>query len=156
MRYLCIDLGDKRTGLAVGDDLTRLASPVGLLEVPREREGGSALMAAIEQALEEQLGPGDELVIGLPLNMDGSEGPRAKLVRAFAASLATRTGRRIHCHDERLSSVEADRQMARTGLTHKQKKRRRDSLAAAAILRDFLASGPASDGAGNPGGGSVV
>ncbi|HZW09926.1 MAG TPA: Holliday junction resolvase RuvX [Phycisphaerales bacterium] len=143
MRYLCIDLGDKRTGIAVGDDVTRLATPVEVLEVPRERDAGRALLDAVARAVEEQVGPRDELVVGLPLNMDGSEGERAKLVRAFAGAVRERTGRVVHLHDERLSSVQADWDMGRTGLTHKQKKARRDALAAAAILRDFLTTHPA-------------
>lgn len=138
MRYLCIDLGDKRTGIAVGDDVTRLASPVEVLEVPRERDAGAALLEALARAVAEHLGPRDEIVIGLPLNMDGSEGERAHLVREFAEAVRERTGREIHFQDERLSSAQADWDMGRTGLTHKQKKARRDALAAAAILRDFL------------------
>lgn len=147
MRYLCIDLGDKRTGLAVGDDVTRLVSPVGVLEVSRDADGGLALARALERAIEQQLGPRDEVVVGLPINMDGTEGPRAKLVRAFAAALGQQTGRAVHLHDERLSSVQADWDMGRTGLTHRQKKQKRDALAAAAVLRDFLAA-PAGGGNG--------
>lgn len=148
VRYLCIDLGDKRTGIAVGDDVTRLATPVEVLEVAREADGGRALLDAILRAIDDQLGPRDEIVLGLPLNMDDTEGPRAKLVREFAAALAKRTGRTIHLHDERLSSVQANWEMGQSGLTHKQKKARRDALAAAAVLRDFLASQPPSTGAG--------
>lgn len=139
MRYLAIDLGDKRTGLAVGDEITGLASPAGLIEVPRARRDGEDLLAALIEAVDEHLGPSDAIVIGLPLNMDGTEGPRAKAVRHFAQRLAERTARPVHLHDERLSSASADWSMAQTGLTHAQKKRRRDALAAAAILRAFLA-----------------
>lgn len=139
MRYLCIDLGDKRTGLAVGDDITRTASAVGVIEVPRDRNDGCALLDAIARAIDEHLGPQDQLVLGLPLNMDDSEGPRASMVRGFAARLGEHTGRAVHLCDERLSSVQADWEMQRTGMTHKQKKQKRDALAAAAILRDFLA-----------------
>lgn len=140
MRYLCIDLGDKRTGLAVGDNVTNLASPVGVLEVPRVQNDGRSLIDAVMRAIEEHLGPRDEVVVGLPLHMDGSEGERAKISREFAAQLGERAGRPIHLHDERLSSVQADWQMSQTGMTHKQKKKKRDTLAAAAVLRDFLAT----------------
>lgn len=140
MRYLCIDLGDKRTGLAVGDAATRLVSPLEVLEVPISAGGGEALLAEIDRAIHDQIGAGSagELVFGLPLNMDDTEGPRAKVVRAFAGRVAARTGRVVHFHDERLSSAAADWMMAQSGMTHKQKKQRRDALAAAAILRDFL------------------
>lgn len=151
MRYLCIDLGDKRTGLAVGDVVTRIVSPLDVLEVPVEVRAGEALMEALLGAIREHIGESKyakgELVVGLPLNMDSSEGPRAKTVRAFAARLQERSGRVIHFQDERLSSADADWQMAQSGLTHKQKKQRRDALAACAILKDFLNALPsASEG----------
>ena len=141
MRYLAIDIGDKRTGLAVGDDETGVVSPLAVVEVSTGERGGEAWLEAMAGAVAEQFGPYAqvELVVGLPLNMDGTEGPRSKLVRAFAARLAERTGRAVVFHDERLSTAEADWSMARSGLTRGQKKARRDALAAAAILRDYLA-----------------
>jgi putative pre-16S rRNA nuclease len=145
MRYLAIDLGDQRTGLAVGDTVTRVVSPVDVLEVPIANAGGAALLDAIAGAIDETLGANGRragLVVGLPMNMDGSEGPRARQVRAFAARIAQRTGFDVVFQDERLSTADADWAMARSGLTRKQKKGRRDALAAAAILRDFLASLP--------------
>lgn len=134
MRWLAIDLGDKRTGLAVGDEDSGLASPVGMIEKPIKP--GVELLAGIDAAIDE-FGVG-AIVFGLPLNMDDSEGPRAKLVRVFAARVAERTGVRVEFQDERLTSAEADWSMARTGMTRGQKKGKRDALAAAAILRDFL------------------
>ncbi len=138
MRYLAIDLGDKRTGLALGDDSTRIVSPLEVLEVPIASNQGADLDAALTRAISEHLGPSGELVLGLPLNMDDTEGPRAKLIRAFGERLAARTSRKVHYHDERLSSADADWSMARSGMTRGEKKRKRDALAAAAILRDFL------------------
>ena len=139
MRYLGVDLGDKRTGLALGDSETRIAAPVDVIELPREREGGAALLRAIARALEEHIGDGRaEIVLGLPLNMDGTEGDRAIMTRAFGQRLAAQTGRTVHYHDERLSTAAADEKMARTGLTHGKKKARRDALAAAAMLQGFL------------------
>lgn len=141
MRYLAIDLGDRRTGLALGDDETRIASPVALIDTPISARDGEELLARILDAVLRHLGPPDspgEIVLGLPLNMDGSEGPRATAARDFARRIHARTGRTVHLHDERLSSADADWSLARTGLTRAQKKQRRDALAAAAILRDFL------------------
>lgn len=135
MVYLAIDLGDKRTGLAVGDDETRLASPLRVIERPLTQRG--ALLDDIAGVVEEYRA--GALVLGLPINMDDSEGPRAKLVRDFAAELGARTGLAVHLRDERLTSDAADWDMAQSGLTRGQKKQRRDGLAAAAILRDFLA-----------------
>lgn len=138
MRYLCIDLGDKRTGLALGDAITKIASPLDVLEIALAERGGEALIEALARACGDHLGAGDALVFGLPLNMDGSEGAPAKKVRDFATRVAARTGREVHFQDERLTSADADWSMARSGMTRGEKKQRRDALAAAAILRDFL------------------
>ncbi|MGQ0627351.1 MAG: Holliday junction resolvase RuvX [Phycisphaerales bacterium] len=137
MRLIAIDLGDKRTGLAAGDTVTRLAGPVGVLEIPIAADNGGELLRALSRATSEQ--GAAAAVFGLPLNMDGTEGPRARIVRAFAARLAALCpALAIVFEDERLSTVRADWQMNQTGLTHGQKKQRRDALAAAAILQDHL------------------
>jgi putative Holliday junction resolvase len=133
MRYLAVDLGAKRTGLAAGDDVVGLVQPVEVLMVPR----GPALLDALARAVERH-GP-DELVVGLPLNMDGTEGGATADVRAFGAALAGRVELPVHFHDERLSSFEADQRMARSGRTHREKKELRDALAACAILESWLA-----------------
>lgn len=140
MRYLAIDLGDKRTGVAVGDDETRIVTPRPVIEVPIAENGGDALVAAVVRAIDAEFTPYAKatIVIGLPLNMDDSEGPQAKKARAFGDRIAAATKRPVAYQDERLTSVEADWTMAQSGLTHQQKKQRRDSLAAGAILRDFL------------------
>ncbi|MCB9838323.1 MAG: Holliday junction resolvase RuvX [Phycisphaeraceae bacterium] len=135
MRYLAIDLGDKRTGLAVGDDLTGIVTPREVLSIPR-LPAPDRLLDAIAARIDE-FGP-DELVLGLPLNMDGSEGPQAKAVREFGAALAERSGLEVRYQDERLTSAEAEWTLAGSGRTHGQKKALRDALAAAAILRDYL------------------
>ena len=135
MRYLSIDLGEKRTGLAVGDDGTGIASPVGVINTTGRDERIRRIGLAIEEH-----GP-DALVLGVPLNMDGSDSPGVTKAKAFAEELTKRFGLTVHLFDERLTSVEADEQMAQSGLTHGQKKARRDALAAAAILRGFLARG---------------
>jgi putative Holliday junction resolvase len=142
MRYLAIDLGDKRTGLALGDSELRLATPIEVIQVPIGHDQGRALMGKVAAAALLHLGdpprsPG-EIVVGLPLNMDGSEGPRAMMARRFASHVAQITNRSVHLHDERLTSAAADWSMAMSGLTHKQKKERRDALAAAAMLQSFL------------------
>lgn len=131
-RFLAVDVGGKRTGLALGDTLTRMAMPVEVLHVPR----GPALLEAIAKAAQEHAP--DAIVMGLPLNMDGSEGPAVVQARAFAAEVRDRTGLQVHLQDERLTSFEADQRMARSGRTRGEKKELRDALAAAALLEDFL------------------
>jgi putative Holliday junction resolvase len=133
MRYLAVDVGDKRTGLAAGDDVVRLVQPVEVLQVPR----GPALLDALARAVDRH-GP-DALVVGLPLNMDGTEGGSARSVREFGALIAERTRLPVHYQDERLTSFEADERMARSGRTHREKRELRDALAACAILEGFLA-----------------
>lgn len=142
MRYLAVDLGAKRTGLAVGDAATGLVTPVRVLEIAMSARRGEALLDAIAEAARDHLpdAPDGAVVVGLPVNMDGTEGVPARLTREFGARLGQRTGHRVHFQDERLTSSEADWAMAGSGLTRKRKKARRDALAAGAILRDFLAA----------------
>jgi putative Holliday junction resolvase len=82
------------------------------------------------------------VVLGMPFNMDGSEGPRAKLTREFGDALLQRLPPRTRVtlvyQDERLSSFAAEEKLNRTGRTHGEKKALRDALAACAILEDFL------------------
>lgn len=153
VRYLAVDLGVRRTGLAVGDAGTGLVTPLEVLEVARDQRGGEALLDAIAAAAHDHLpdAPDGALVLGLPVNMDGTEGPQARQTREFGARLAQRTGHFVHFQDERLTSSEADWAMAGSGLTRKRKKSRRDALAAGAILRDFLASLERREGEAGPG-----
>lgn len=139
MRIFAIDLGDQRTGLALADRITSIASPAGLIEIPIDREDGRLLITEIVKQFHRQAsGPETEIILGLPLNMDNTEGPRAKLVREFATKLASRIDRPIVLVDERRTSMAADARMSQSGLTHKQKKMRRDAIAAAAIAQLYL------------------
>ena len=88
MQILALDIGGKRTGVASGDTELRIPMPVETLEHPLEP--GDALIAAIRRVIADH-GP-DTLVVGLPLNMDGTESPMAKRIRAFAARVAEATG----------------------------------------------------------------
>jgi putative Holliday junction resolvase len=132
MRYICIDLGDKRTGIALGDEETDLISPIETIEAPK----GEALTAELLRVI--QLHRPGALIIGLPINMDDTEGPAAKSVRDFGQKLHEKTALPVYYQDERLTSYAADQHMARSGRTRKQKKQLRDALAAAEILRDFF------------------
>ena len=134
MRFLAVDLGDKRTGLAIADEDPKMVHPLSVLEVPI----GPLLIDAIEQAIGKH--DAQALVLGLPLDMDGTIGPRAKLTQEFGKKIALRTSIEIFYQDERLTSVAAEEHLSQSGKTHKQKKRVRDALAAAEILNDFLAT----------------
>ncbi|MDO8302155.1 MAG: 6-phosphogluconolactonase [Sedimentisphaerales bacterium] len=130
MRYLAIDYGGKRTGLALCDRDETLASPVVVIENPAQ-----CIPKILEVVKNEQV---ETIVLGLPLNMDDSEGPTARAVRTFAKDLAERIDIPIIFHDERLSSFEAEQKFVGAGLTRKKKKKRLDAVAAAAILQSFL------------------
>ena len=132
MRYLAIDHGEKRTGLAVSDASETLVSPHSVIETQKEHE---LLRRVISIITDEKI---EGIVIGLPFNMDGTEGPRAKKVRAFGKSLSGRVQIPIRFHDERLSSFEAEQLMTGLELTRKKKKKRLDAIAAAEILKAFL------------------
>ncbi len=149
MRYLAIDLGDKRTGLALGDEETGIVTPLDVVELDRRALGEAKYAEALAALVRDHLGPSPagasrrspgEVVIGLPLNMDASEGPPAAGARALASELRARSGRTVHLFDERLTSAEAEWALDGSGLTRGQKRARRDALAAAAILREFLRS----------------
>ena len=131
MRYLGIDYGQKRTGLAICDGGEMIASPLKVLTV-----GQDELVAGIAKIVKHE--NVDAVVLGLPLNMDGTAGYQAKRVRAFAAQMKDRIDIPIHFQDERLSSFEAEGKLSGVELTRKKKKKRLDAVAAAAILQSFL------------------
>ena len=133
LRLLAIDIGGKRTGFAIGDTELSMVQPLEVAVHANEQE----LFGAIERVCKEHRP--EEIVIGLPLNMDDSEGPAAKQMRVMADKVSVTTGLTVHLHDERLTSFEANSRMAQSGRTHAEKKRIRDAIAAAALLEDYLA-----------------
>lgn len=133
-RCLGIDHGSKRIGLAVGDTASGLATPLKKLESSGTAVGDAAQLKPIIEDYEI-----DILVVGLPFNMDGSEGGQAKLAREYGAVLARELGLPVEFWDERLSSAAADTLLdEREELTVKKRKARRDALAAQTILQGFL------------------
>lgn len=130
MRYLAIDYGIKRTGLAVCDAQETIASPLKVLQ------GEKRLVEEIEQIVTSENIEG--IVLGLPLNMDGSQGPQARQVLAFAGRLRQQLAIPIHLQDERLSSFGAEEKLQTTGLSRSKRRERLDALAAAEILQAFL------------------
>jgi len=136
-RWLGIDPGTRRIGVAVGSADPPVASPVTVLPASPEP---SAVRALADLA--EQYGV-EGVVVGLPLNMDGTAGPQALHARRFAATLARATRRQVRLWDERLSSFAADQALA-GNYTRKKRRARQDAVAATAMLQDFLgADGPA-------------
>ena len=138
-RYLGIDYGTKRIGLAIGDDDARIASPLDTVEVRGD------LAARVQAVLDAAIGYDiDAFVIGLPLNMDGSEGEQAKITRKFGDELARLTHSPVHYFDERLSSRTAQELLRPAELTHKKERAVENAIAAQVILQGFLAT-PSTD-----------
>lgn len=131
-KILGVDYGDVRTGLAVSDALGFLASGIGTI-----RPGGMRNTAeAVAKEAEKQ--GAVLIVIGLPKNMDGSEGFRAEAVRAFAALLSEYTSLPYVFYDERLSTVEAHKMLSLADVGSKKRKQVIDTLSAQIILQDYL------------------
>ncbi len=130
MRYLAIDYGRKRTGLAISDPTETIVSPLAVIKDQKE------LFIKVQQLIKtEKVGA---VIMGLPLNMDGSTGPQAKLVKKFAKNLKKLTNIPIHFQDERLSSFAAEEEIAEIEIAKKAKKEKLDAVAAAHILELFL------------------
>jgi putative Holliday junction resolvase len=137
MRHLGIDFGTRRIGLALSDEGGRFSTPLEVLQVSAPENALDRILALIATEAVEVL------VIGLPLNMDGSEGASAAAVRQWALVLGGRAQKPIVFVDERLSSYEAEqtlntRRRAGERLTHAGKKRRLDAVAAAQLLQAYL------------------
>jgi putative Holliday junction resolvase len=135
VRYLGVDVGRARIGLALADDVLRTARP--LRAVARRDE--AATVADIAASVREY--EVDRLVVGLPLNMDGSEGPSARHARAFADRLSAALGIPAVLHDERLSTFEAETRLRDQGFSGKDRRSRVDAEAAAVILQGWLERG---------------
>jgi putative Holliday junction resolvase len=130
MKILAIDYGLKRIGLAVCDPSQTICSPLSVLD------GTKDIISKLTRIItEENIGA---VVIGLPLNMDDTEGPQAELVRKFADKLKAAIDVPIHFQDERLSSFGADEKLDMASFSPAEKKQRRDAVAAAEILQNFL------------------
>jgi putative Holliday junction resolvase len=130
MRYLAIDYGDKRTGLAICDPAETIASPLLVIEGQKDLVEKIVCLVKGENV--------EAIVLGLPLNMDDSKGPQAERVTRFAEQLKKHIHIPIHFQDERLSSFGAEGKLAPAELTRKKKKKRLDAVAAAEILEAFL------------------
>jgi putative Holliday junction resolvase len=136
MRTLGIDLGARRIGLALSDEGGRFATPLEVLQVSDPQQAVAPILKLVQSEAVQRI------VVGLPLNMDGTSGPAARDVIAWSKSLAPAKVPVIFV-DERLSSFEAeqnlnDRKRAGEKLTKKRRKEQLDAVAAAGFLQAFL------------------
>ena len=134
MRVLGIDYGEVRIGLAVSDDLGMMAHPLETIDATKVESPETRIA---EVARERRI---ETVVVGLPINMDGSEGSAVDKVRAFAERLSSRIDKRIGLVfvDERLSTVEAQRALREAGRDERSSRAIIDQAAACVILQDYL------------------
>jgi putative Holliday junction resolvase len=133
VRALGIDPGSKRIGVAVSDLSGSIASPLVVIQRSRSRRHDLDEIARL--AREEEA---DVIVYGLPLNMDGSMSKAAKAATSEAKQLATLVDVPVEMHDERLTTVSADRSMLDAGMNAQQRRQVVDKVAAAIMLQSWL------------------
>jgi putative Holliday junction resolvase len=133
MKIMGIDYGDARTGIAISDLLCTI---VGSTTVVPSRNVEKAIADIVRLAKDNSVG---QLVVGLPRNMDGTEGPRAALCREFAARLEEATGLPVTMWDERRTTVEAHNILSQHNYHGKKRKDTVDAVAASLILEGYLA-----------------
>ena len=132
MKIMAIDYGDARTGIAISDPTGSIVGTA--LVIPSYNRDKTA---AEIRRLMEQHGV-EELVMGFPRNMDGTEGPRAELYRAFAGRVEEATGLKPVLWDERRTTVDAHRILQQAGKNAKKRKKTVDAVAASLILEGYL------------------
>ena len=133
MRIMAVDYGDARTGIAISD---LLCSITGSTQVIHGRMQEKLIASLVQIIKDNEVG---EIVIGLPRNMDGSEGPRAELCRQFASRVEETTGLPVKLWDERWTTVEAHRILNDHNYHGKKRKNTVDAVAASLILEGYLA-----------------
>ena len=133
-KLLGVDYGDRRTGLAISDISGFLASGIGYI-----RESGMK-NTAIRVAKEAKERGATGIVVGLPKNMDGTEGPRAEKARQFAELLREASGLEVTFWDERRTTIEAHSILHATGKKEKKHKGKVDAVAASLMLEGYLGS----------------
>lgn len=132
MVILSVDYGDVRTGIAVCDKLELMASPVTVIQARED----SFLASQIAKIAQEK--QAEKIVLGLPKNMDGSEGFRAEACRAFGALLSEAANLPVEFQDERLTTVSAHQMLNATDTRGKKRKAIVDAVSAVIILEDYL------------------
>jgi len=133
MKLLCLDVGSKRIGVARSDEMGMFAHGIGF--IARE-ETDKTVFEDIQKQINE-LGS-EKLVVGVPIQMDGSDGVAAEKIRAFAAVLEEKVAIPVVMWDERLSTKEAMRYMQGSSMSGSKKRKKVDSLAAQIILQNYL------------------
>ena len=132
MRVLAIDHGTKRVGLALSDETGTIAQPLEFLPAEPAARLFDRLKAIVAERKVE------EIVVGLPRNMNGTYGPAADKAREFVGALRQVLTMPVHTWDERLTTVQAHRVLIETGMRRQKRKERVDQTAAAILLQSYL------------------
>lgn len=138
MRVMALDYGAKAIGVAISDELRLTVRP--LTTIRRKRQSRNQIIQQIQKLIEEY--EITELIVGLPLRMDGTIGEAAERVNVFTTELQKAIYIPVRSQDERLSSREAEEEMREMGFDRHQRKEKSDEYAAVIILRDYLESHP--------------
>jgi putative Holliday junction resolvase len=138
MRYLAIDHGTRRMGIAISDEMKVIAQPMEY--IPSEPWEG--FLARLQQILAEK--EVELIVVGMPRNMDGTYGPAAQRVNEFVAALAQAVPVPIKTLDERLTSSQANRVLLQGNVRRADRKERVDKMTAAILLQSYLDARPAA------------
>jgi putative Holliday junction resolvase len=139
VRFLAIDHGTKRMGLALSDELKLIAQPLGYFP----SEPFADFLTRLQDIISEK--SVELLLVGLPRNMDGSFGPAAQKVREFVAALQDALAIPVRTWDERLTSTQANRLLVSANVRRDQRKEKVDATAAASLLQSFLDAQTASE-----------
>ena len=131
-RIMALDYGDARTGVAISDLMCTI---VGSTTVIPSRNAEKAIIDIVKLAKDNDV---EEIVVGLPKNMDGSEGPRAEVCREFAQQVGEASGLKITMWDERRTTVEAHNILSEHNYHGKKRKNTVDAVAASLILEGYL------------------
>lgn len=135
MRIMGLDFGSKTVGVAISDGLMITAQGIEIIRRKEENKLRRTL-ARIEELIGEY--EVDEIVLGLPKNMNNTEGDRVEKTRAFQEMLERRTGLLVTLWDERLTTVAADKAMIESGMRREERKEHVDKIAAMLILQGYL------------------
>ena len=132
MRYLALDVGERRIGVALSDETATLATGLDTLVRVGSRKDAQAVAELV------RLHQPAAVIVGLPLNMDGTAGPQAEKVRAFVDGLKRRVAVPIVERDERLTTVEAHEILRKSGVSWRERGALIDKVSAVVILQEFL------------------
>ena len=135
MRIMGLDFGSKTVGVAISDPLLITAQGIEIIERKEENKLRKTLARIEALILEYEV---EEIVLGLPKNMNDSIGERAKLTMEFKDKLARRTGMPVALWDERLTTVAANKAMVEAGIRREHRKEHVDKIAACLILQGYL------------------